>query len=161
MKKIDLGQAVTILANVGVIAGIVFLAVELRQNNHMMRAQTRNDIAQSVVSLLRDISDTELLEIANKATEGLNQLTRIESNKLLYGYLAQFRTWENIYYQFRMGLFDEDEFLAERGVWEQTMQAPISIAVWCTSREFMAPVFRRELDSLLPAAGCSTTALQE
>ena len=31
MKKIDLGQTITILANVGVIAGIVFLAVEVRQ----------------------------------------------------------------------------------------------------------------------------------
>ena len=30
LKKIDLGQTISILANVGVIAGIVFLAVELR-----------------------------------------------------------------------------------------------------------------------------------
>ncbi len=41
MKKIDLGQTITILANVGVIAGIVFLAVELRQNNTLMAAQAR------------------------------------------------------------------------------------------------------------------------
>ena len=41
MKKIDLGQTVTILANLGVIAGIVFLAVELRQNNALMAAQAR------------------------------------------------------------------------------------------------------------------------
>ncbi len=33
MKKLDLGQTITILANVGVIAGIVFLGYELRQNN--------------------------------------------------------------------------------------------------------------------------------
>jgi hypothetical protein len=39
MKKIDFGQTVTILANVGVIAGIVFLAVELHQNNDLLRAQ--------------------------------------------------------------------------------------------------------------------------
>ena len=37
MKKLDLGQTMTILANVGVIVGISFLAVELRQNNDMMR----------------------------------------------------------------------------------------------------------------------------
>ena len=39
MKKIDLGQMITILANVGVIAGIVFLAIELRQNNELLAAQ--------------------------------------------------------------------------------------------------------------------------
>jgi hypothetical protein len=35
MKKIDLGQAIQI-ANVGVIAGIVFLGVEIHQNNEAM-----------------------------------------------------------------------------------------------------------------------------
>ena len=40
MKKLDLSQAISILANVGVIAGIVFLAFELRQNNQILIAQT-------------------------------------------------------------------------------------------------------------------------
>ncbi|MCZ6497512.1 MAG: hypothetical protein O6765_02155 [Gammaproteobacteria bacterium] len=39
MKKLDLGQTLGILANVGVIAGIVFLGVELRQNNELLVAQ--------------------------------------------------------------------------------------------------------------------------
>jgi len=38
MKKIDLGQAINTLANLGVIAGIVFLAVEIRQNNELLAA---------------------------------------------------------------------------------------------------------------------------
>ena len=41
MKKIDFGQTISILANVGVIAGIVFLGIELRQNNELMAAQAR------------------------------------------------------------------------------------------------------------------------
>lgn len=39
MKKIDLGQTITILANIGVIAGIFFLAIELQQNNRLLDAQ--------------------------------------------------------------------------------------------------------------------------
>ena len=39
--KIDLGQAIAILANIGVIAGIVFLAAELQQNNELMEAEAR------------------------------------------------------------------------------------------------------------------------
>ena len=38
MKKLDLGQIITILANIGVIAGIVLLAVELDQNNRLIEA---------------------------------------------------------------------------------------------------------------------------
>ena len=40
MKNLDLGQTISILANVGVIAGIIFLAFELRQNNQILIAQT-------------------------------------------------------------------------------------------------------------------------
>jgi hypothetical protein len=41
MKKIDFGQTISILANVGVIAGIVLLVLELRQNNELMAAEAR------------------------------------------------------------------------------------------------------------------------
>ena len=40
MKKIELGQAITILANVGVIIGIVFLAIEVRHASDATRLQT-------------------------------------------------------------------------------------------------------------------------
>jgi hypothetical protein len=39
LKKIDLGQTVSILANIGVIAGIVFLGLELRQVQDQMEAE--------------------------------------------------------------------------------------------------------------------------
>ena len=39
MRKIDVGQTVTILANIGVILGILFLAFELQQNTDVMEMQ--------------------------------------------------------------------------------------------------------------------------
>ncbi len=49
MRKINVGQTVGILANVGVIAGIVFLVFELQQNREMMRAQTRNELSMGAM----------------------------------------------------------------------------------------------------------------
>jgi hypothetical protein len=40
MRKIDVGHTIQILANAGVIAGILFLAMELRQNNALLESQT-------------------------------------------------------------------------------------------------------------------------
>ena len=40
MNKTDLGQTIQIFANVGVIAGIVFLAIELRQNDEQLEIQS-------------------------------------------------------------------------------------------------------------------------
>ena len=41
MRKIDLGQSIQILANIGVIAGIVFLAVEVGQNQTSLEEANR------------------------------------------------------------------------------------------------------------------------
>jgi len=53
---LEIGQVLTLGANLGVIAGIVFLAMELRQNNRLLAAQARyslreyrNDIADSLM----------------------------------------------------------------------------------------------------------------
>jgi len=51
MKKVDIGQTITIVANVGVIAGIIFLGVELSQNSETARLQA----AQSYANLSHEL----------------------------------------------------------------------------------------------------------
>jgi hypothetical protein len=46
-KKIDLGQAINTLANIGVILGIVFLALEINQNNRLLRAQAASSMVDA------------------------------------------------------------------------------------------------------------------
>ena len=42
MKKLDFAQTASLLANLGVIAGIIFLGFELGQNNDLLAAQVIN-----------------------------------------------------------------------------------------------------------------------
>jgi hypothetical protein len=58
MKKLEIGQTIQILANVGVIAGIAFLGLELRQNNELMAAQARFNR----LSIITDAFDTQAVE---------------------------------------------------------------------------------------------------
>ncbi len=51
MKKIDLGQAFTVLANVGVIIGIVFLAIEIRHASDATRLQTIDSVTDGIFQL--------------------------------------------------------------------------------------------------------------
>ena len=48
MKKIEVGQLINILANVGVIAGIVFLAIEVHQNQASLDEANRINRAASL-----------------------------------------------------------------------------------------------------------------
>ena len=68
MKKIDLGQAITILANVGVVAGIVFLGLELRQNNQFLGAESRYNLLQNRHNVhLMVIQDDDVADLLVKA----------------------------------------------------------------------------------------------
>ena len=96
MKKSDLGQTVSILANVGVIAGIVFLALELRQNNELIRTDARNAQNVRIQDFVQQVYTVPgLAEIVLKIRKG-EPLTEVEEIKLrgrqgrmLRGFLAQ------------------------------------------------------------------------
>ena len=75
MRKIDLGQTIQILANIAVIAGIVFLAAEIRQNNELMAADARFNRLQIVVEsntlIAENASFAELVARTDQTTETL------------------------------------------------------------------------------------------
>ena len=72
MKKIDLGQAISLLANVGVIIGLAFLAFELRQNNEFMAAEARfNRLSVSMESWSLLAESDALAELRYKDITGV------------------------------------------------------------------------------------------
>ena len=64
MKKVDLAQVIAMLANVGVIAGIIFLGYELHQNNEQLAADSRFNYYQTRVNFFREnATDEEFAEL--------------------------------------------------------------------------------------------------
>ena len=116
MKKLDLGQTITVLANVGVIAGIVFLGIELRQNTRIGQAQSRAQIASDATDYMqRRAENPQLEEIMIRANDG-EELSRLEQQQLFFLLRSIFRRWENTHYQYRQGLYSEEEFAVAREV---------------------------------------------
>ena len=63
---LDFGQVIGIIANIGVIAGIVFVAVEVRQNNRLLEAQARYSLRQYRSDIADTIMTPHILEAAHK-----------------------------------------------------------------------------------------------
>ena len=110
MKKPDLGQAIQILANVGVIAGIVFLGFELRQNNEQLSAQARYNYyagrAEFQRSLAFDPAVSQLI-LSRAAGAELSPQDRFRLERLAN---SVFTTWEYEYGELKRGLISEEEF---------------------------------------------------
>jgi hypothetical protein len=152
MKKINLGQSASILTNIGVIAGIIFLAIEISQNTEMMQSQTRDALTSKQMDFYMAIGMNEHAnELISGAREGTSAYGDDSSKLQAYAFImmANFRMWENEWYQYQKGLYEEDEFLARSSLWFEVMtQSPVR-EQWEQRRNSFAPDFREYIDKTL------------
>ena len=83
MKKIDYAQIITTLANVGVVIGIVFLILEIRQNTAQMRTQGAYSIFESAETLNQAVYlDEEFADLLYRGERSFNDLDPLEQSRL-------------------------------------------------------------------------------
>ncbi len=109
MEQNRLNSWLTLSANVGVLIGLILLIVELDQTRDMMRSQNRHQIAQEDANFaLVTASNRDIAVLIDRAANS-GQLTGADHVQSGFRLFAWFRLQENIYYQVRQGLFDEEE----------------------------------------------------
>lgn len=151
-----LNQLLTLLANVGVIAGIVFLALEVQQNTSMMQAQTRDSISDKLIdwqlSLANDEYTAQTFATGNLA-EGFESTAQEVSYYMLVS--SNFRIWENEYYQYSKGLYEEAEFAPRLTRWKETTLREDTDyeRIWCLRRESFSQDFQAIMDSWIQEIG--------
>ena len=159
MEDHRLTRWLTLGANIAVVAGIVLLLMELDQNRQQMRAQTRHELAMGIVDLLQTLATNEqLANVFYRARAG-EPLTPVEQFQFEVRTNALFRYWEDVHYQYRLGLYDEVEFERQRGAWKASLgSSRLAIEYWCRVRTLYSPEFAAEMDGLLDTACTSRTA---
>ena len=118
MKKIDLGQTISILANIGVIAGIVFLAYELRQNTRVSRAAAVQSISDQTIEWQTALAqDSDWMRIIAFLVNGgsYHELSPEDTQRFRYVASSTIRIMENRYRQVQLGILDPSELDASGG----------------------------------------------
>ena len=121
MKKLDFAQSVGLLANLGVIAGILFLVIEIRQNNSLLAAQAsyaKFNVERERRARIVD-NRAGLADIVERAIAG-EELTPTETLRLDAYWRDVLDSWQ---WQFResqagrlqSGIIDFDSW---RSLWE-------------------------------------------
>lgn len=150
MKKIELGQAVSILANVGVIAGIIFLALELQQNNSLLLAQASyNFLGNRSEARRQVISDAEVAAFWARINNGAPLSVEDEFRLISFVELV-FLNWQFEYGQYVDGNLTDADALIDvyRIAYEGGGFARIRIfpEVWRSYREQLRPDFVRWME---------------
>lgn len=107
MKKIDLGQTIGILANIGVIAGLGLLVLELSQNNDLLTAEARSTRA-AVRNEMRTLylENPDLIQILLKA-QRQEPLSGEEGYQLRSLMALTLNNLQYVYVEYQEGLIEE------------------------------------------------------
>lgn len=155
MESDQLNRWATLGANVAVLAGIALLIIELDQNHDTVRAQTRNEITQGELMLLGSMSgNKELSELLVTAGQG-GGLTDAERLMVNTQSESAFRLWQNVHYQGRNGLYDDEEFAKHIDTMRSVLShSPWLVQHWCDTRQLYPSEFAAEIDNLLAPKSC-------
>jgi len=110
MKKIDLGQTITVLANLAVLIGVVILIVEISQNSDALAFQARTILNAGRSSQQRLIIENAggIVDLMEKARRG-DELTWGEELRLNVYYSDIIRNFEAQYREVLVGSLTEGD----------------------------------------------------
>ncbi len=145
MKKIDLGQTITIFANVGVLAGLLLLAYELQQNNEFLSAQARAD--REVVRrefFGRYMENPALIRVTVKTRNG-EPLDEEEQYLLDLASWATLMDWQYIVREYRIGFLEQD--VIPMAGWQRVfLDQPGLARFWSENKHVAEPEFIQWMD---------------
>ena len=136
-----------LVANIAVVGGIVFLAVEIRQNNELLRSESRQTlVSNDVTSLTANMGNTDVFE---KLALG-RSLSADDQLRLSFMFALDLRNREFEYFQYKNGLLDEETWLAYRNVILINHSTPLGRRWWdVVGRGIVDPAFAALVDELL------------
>jgi hypothetical protein len=140
-----------LIAAIGVVASLFYLAVQIRQNTRSQRSIVVDSLTQSLINLLGpQASDPDLTRAFASATEdwyGATEADRLRAVAVLF---ALFKLFENAWFQKRQGTLDPEQWKG----WELYMRAyfrrPGVRTWWAMRRATFAPGFRDHVENSEP-----------
>ncbi len=140
MNKIGLSQTISILTNIGVVSGIVFLGYQLHQNNQQLEFQSRvqaDSRRNEVMGLV--IENPYLVNLLGKDEE---HLTQEERDSLILLGIRQLLNWDEQYRDVIAGRMNRAETIrSQRAVYSRArLNYGVPLA-WETYKERADPGF--------------------
>lgn len=141
--------------NAAVVVGLLLLVYELNQTRELTRAQMRSEISSGIYDLLAmSANNHQLADLMLRADSG-EPLTDAEYFQYASRTRAMFRYFENVHYQYRVGLYDDGEFERQKIAWANYLNGSARAPkIWCDYQHVVSVEFAAELNTLLNNEPC-------
>jgi len=149
--KRDLVEAVGVA---GVIAGLIFVGAEIRQNSIATQAATTQQVKDAWLELNLTMASTPELStaFALAQSEGLESLDPGSQVMVISFFRSLFHNWSNGYSQYLIGTLDEPQWTPHFRDAAVAAEDPVALSVWRDWNYVYDDDFRALFDSLIVAA---------
>lgn len=150
MEADRLNRWMTLGANVGVLAGIIFLVFELQQNTMATQLDAASNFQNNFSEIELFIAgNPEFAELLNKGREG-EELTPTDQLRLGVFYGNVLFSWQFTHFQHLSGALDEAIWQGNRVKWSRIIRADRGLFDhWQMSKLEFSPVFNEMVESII------------
>ena len=113
MKISNINESLSLVANIGVLVGIIFLAVELRQNSNIAQADSYRQIIADIGEWRNNINNNPRLLslfIAYRDDHNFQEMNTAEQTQVAFMINNLFGSYESAYYSREYGLISGSEW---------------------------------------------------
>ena len=143
-----LGNIGDFVGGIAVIATLLYLAVQVRQNTRLMRASALSNVAAANVSFNQVLgTDAAAARVFQVGLEDFRSLTGEEQRQFINLLRTVFAFHQHVYQQYAAGLIEEEDWIHELNVTAQVLALPHIRSWWEHRKDAFVPEFREAIDS--------------
>ena len=139
----------TLAANIGVLAGIIFLAYELQQNTVATQLEAASNFNASFSEIELFIAgNPEFAELLARGREG-EEFTGVDQLRLTVFYNQILRQWQFTHFQYLSDAVDEDNWQAQRAFMVEIISGDLGLLNhWRNFKHQYSSAFNNVLESI-------------
>ena len=140
-----------LLAAIGVIASLFYLAAQIRQNTRSMRAVVVDSLAHSLIDLLApQASDVEFTRAFSRVIKDWDNASDEDRMRTVAVLLCTFKLFENAWFQRRQGTLDAQQWEGWDAYARMYFHLPGVKSWWLLRRATFAAGFRDYVENSQP-----------
>jgi hypothetical protein len=148
-----------LVAAIGVIASLFYLAAQIRQNTRSMRAVVVDSLANSIADVIRPMAeDRELMRAFHLVVENWHDATEEDRMRALPLFFSTFKLFENAWFQQRQETLDPQQWLGWDAYIRMYYHRPGVKDWWQLRRAAFAPGFRDYVENSEPISELPSVA---
>lgn len=146
MKLETINALAQLIAAIGVIASLFYLAAQIRQNTRSMRAVVVDALTRGIVDIL-SAQTPDVIRSFVRVVDNVDNASEEDRLRALPQLFALFKLFENAWFQQRQGTLDREQWRGWDAYIRTYYHRPGVKSWWLMRRAAFAPGFRDYLES--------------